>query len=290
MLQKLKNISGLLLHGKGSQKKIVEEQVQIFLESLAELFDNENIQSEAPEYSELAVMVEEMWHYHEVHALSPEEAFLYGGIWGAVRLESLIRRRNADKTSMEQLIRNFHETKKAENCVQLLTAIEKKPGIKHKDLAEKLAVSPSELSQIISRLEQEKLFMAQRSGREKYYFLREKGKEVLKRLRPKDDEPKLSGDELVIITSNHDDMRDLSAYFSERIKSIWVERLAHINLQQEIIADFEKTLLKHVSHYSLVKQPRPEEWSGFEVIEAYTPNLVKKSDDVMEERQYAGYF
>ncbi len=206
MLQRLKNICSLLLRKKASREKIYEEQVQIFLEGLVDLFDDEDMRADAPEYEEMAVMVDEMWHYRDVRAFSPEEAFLYGAIWGSSHLEHLMRKRNGDKISMNQMIQEFQSAKQEEAYVHLLEVIERNPGIKHKNLAEKLGASPSELSQTVSKLEKEKLFSAQRSGREKYYFLRERGKEVLKRLRPEDEEEELSGDIISINKSNHDDL------------------------------------------------------------------------------------
>lgn len=205
MLQKIRNISGLLLKRRISHTKIGEEQVQILLDSLAELCESrDDIRSEASEYAELTVMVDEMWHYRDVHALSAEEAFLYGGIWGAARLEHLMHKKDAEKASMAQLVHDFQDKKKEESSFRLLELIDQNPGIKHKDLAEQLGISPSMLSQIAAKLEPERLFMAQRSGREKYYFLQTRGKELIRRLRPVEDEMELLGGGIVINASNDD--------------------------------------------------------------------------------------
>lgn len=57
----------MLLHKRSSHEKLAEEQVRIFLESQAELLDNENVRKDVPEYAKMIVMVEEMWHCSYLH-------------------------------------------------------------------------------------------------------------------------------------------------------------------------------------------------------------------------------
>ena len=63
---------------------------------------------------------------------------------------------------------------------RILGIIQEEGRIRHKELAERLGVTPSALTQFLSRYENDDIFTAYKPGREKIYLLTDRGQAILK--------------------------------------------------------------------------------------------------------------
>lgn len=127
-------------------------------------------------FSMLREHVQKKWMRDEIGELAPESAFAYGELWAVFQLMDLADRKGKEKYCMESLKKQFR------NYYELFHLLKASPGIRHKEIAEKMQKSPSEISQIFSKLNGEQLFSAVKLGREKYYYLEERGNQLLEEL------------------------------------------------------------------------------------------------------------
>lgn len=196
MEKNLKNISGLLLEKWKKDELIDEIQVRGFLDCI---LDNliQLPHDEPLNYKKYSDKVCELWHYRKFEKLSKEQAFLYGGIWGSIKL--LARRR--EWLQKDERLASY--ITKYKNNDSILKLIYYHPGIKHKDLAKKLNRTPSQLSQQIRIFEREGLIINDRMGREKYYYLLNDGEHVYTHIRKsKEKKEKKDYIEVKVVPSN----------------------------------------------------------------------------------------
>lgn len=157
-----------------------EEQRTAFWEyALEQIRETENILLEAP-FGQLFMLKEHVlkkWDYDEIGSLTPECAFEYGQLWGVFQLMDMADKRGEEKYSMEFLKKQYGK------YYRLFDLLKKSPGIRHKEVAEKMEKSPSEVSQIFAKLNGEKLFSTVKLGREKYYYLEERGNRLLEAIK-----------------------------------------------------------------------------------------------------------
>lgn len=196
MEKNLKNISGLLLEKWKKDELIDEIQVRGFFDCI---LDNllQIPQEESLNYKKYSDKICELWHYREFEKLSKEEVFLYGGIWGSIKL--MARRR--ERLQRDERLASY--ITKYKNNDSILKHIYYHPGIKHKDLAKKLKKTPSQLSQQIRSFEREGLIINDRMGREKYYYLLNDGEHVYTQIRKsKEEKEKENYIEVKVVPSN----------------------------------------------------------------------------------------
>ena len=170
-MERLKNISKTILEKR--KKTLEEKQVFIFFEGILDIIHSNKTDEF---YKKLSDYIHEMWQYRNIKDMDPEQAFLYGSIWGAINLEELNRKRIEMNNILDKITSNFR------NYYPILSAIHNEVGITHKKLAGVLGKTPSDLSQIISRIYDERVFTYSRTGREKNYYLGQYGELVYQRL------------------------------------------------------------------------------------------------------------
>lgn len=157
-------------------KNISEEQMLLFIDALASEDSGEQTIMAAA-YKRLRSVIGEVWQYREWEEMSPEQAFLYGSIWGSMKSFDLSCQKNKDADQMKLLVPKFKDK------MWLFRAIKSQPGILHKELALKGKISPSRLSQIMDDEDMNTLISHRLSGREKYYFLKPRGEELFCKLK-----------------------------------------------------------------------------------------------------------
>lgn len=156
-----------------TKKNIDEEQVNVFLDSVAEnLAAAEKPKKKSSGYQALSDFVNKLWYYGDFGKAARLQIFLYGSIWAGIRMIERRHKKIDRQRKLEELIPYYSDKE------WLLRAIYDKPGIRHKDLAKEGGKSVSQLSQIISKASKDALISYHRLGREKYYFLMDSGEAV----------------------------------------------------------------------------------------------------------------
>ncbi len=122
---------------------------------------------------QLKEAVSDYWQYYLKDETDISKCFSYARTFELVKtIESF----NNQREQMEQV--------KTDNSVfrqhsKILDAINKNPGIIHKDLCKETGYEKTRLSQISSELESKKYIFSQRQGREKYYYITTLGRQLL---------------------------------------------------------------------------------------------------------------
>lgn len=177
--KRLENICKEILGHWKNEGKLEEEQAYIFFDGILDvIMDGEKIP--LSDYRQISAGIEKRWQYRSFEELSPQEAFLYGSLWGGIKIEEIYEERIEQQESLEKLV-SVYASKE-----WLFKAIYYNPGIRHKDLAKKGNQSPSQLSQLMASVEKEGLITYNRAGREKYYFLQKRGDQLYKLMKKKD--------------------------------------------------------------------------------------------------------
>ncbi len=168
---KLRNLCQDLLQRWRKKGAMDEEQSYLFAESIFEMLSDPESEP-GEDYRKLSQRLNEVWQYRNLGGFSPEEAFLYGSLWGMVQVLETGRRRERQDREVKRLARSYR------GKMRILEAIFQNPGIRHKDLAVKGGQSPSQLSQLIAAAVRDDLVTYNRVGREKYYYLQRPGRQV----------------------------------------------------------------------------------------------------------------
>lgn len=158
-----------------SKKELTQELLFSFMKKF--IADNGSFfDAGKPEsYKAMRSRLNELWQYREWEEMSSEQAFLYGQLYGCVKLCEYREQIRQNTAWFNFLLSKYADSK-------LFYIIKKKPGIRHKDLAEKIGLSTGRLSQMMDEEDMRELIASRVMGREKYYFLGAKGEELLQKL------------------------------------------------------------------------------------------------------------
>lgn len=158
-----------------SRKKLTQEQVFCFMKKFiadnGSFFDAIKTKS----YKAMRSLLNELWQYREWEDMSSEQAFLYGQLYGCVKLCEYREQSHQDTVWINYLLSKYTDSK-------LFYIVKKNPGIRHKDLAKKIGLSTGRLSQMMDEEDMKELLLSWVQGREKLYFLSAKGEEFYQRL------------------------------------------------------------------------------------------------------------
>ena len=175
--KRLYNICKEILTHIERKDEISEDQVYRLGEGLSFYYGEEKMPAT---YIKLLDTLGQKWRYQQMDDLSPEQLFVYGGLWGCIQAMEMKRMRiQTEELKREKwnvLIKGYDDKK------QLLEVIQKNPGIRHKELAESVHKSPSQLSQIMVRMTGDGIVSCNYAGREKFYFLTELGEKLTDKL------------------------------------------------------------------------------------------------------------
>lgn len=179
--KRLDNLCRELLGYMEEKTAISEERIYSFIEGLA-LFDAQD--NEMPtSYARLFDEISEQWSYREIYQMETEQIFLSGAIWGCMQLMEARRKYMLDIDTKEKewsMLLSKYQDKKS-----WLKIIHGSPGIRHKDFSQKAGKSPSQMTQSIAVLVNDKIINCNYAGREKFYFLSDKGECLYKKLNEK---------------------------------------------------------------------------------------------------------
>lgn len=131
--------------------------------------------SKTDQYISMKNMLYEVWQYREWETMSPEQAFLYGQLYGSVKLFDDREESRQETLWIDSLASKYKDS-------DLFHLVKGEPGIRHKDLAQKMNISAGRLSQILHDEEMDDLFCCRTLGREKHYFLSPRGELLFQKL------------------------------------------------------------------------------------------------------------
>ncbi len=173
---KLENICSTLCERLQSNKEITEEQIHVFLNGISDTMSSKEIENLPDSAQFLSDEVNQVWNYRDLEHISRTQAFLFGCIWACFKILDKMLHRESEYSTLNDLAAYYSDKQ------WFFQAILEIPGIRHKDLAQKGKISPSQLSQFVSKACREGLVTYHRMGREKYYFLMDRGKDVYKKI------------------------------------------------------------------------------------------------------------
>lgn len=181
----LKRVSTRLF---SKRRKIDGETYTRFFEVLANVLVGCDEQSE-----ELDTLRHKILVYGSSASVRGLEGFDVGASWASMRLlEECERLRNEsdERRSRSAMVKRH---------VRLLQIVDQNPGVTQKELAKKLSVSPSSLSQTLARLKPYGLLVVSHMGRNKHYDLTLQAQQLLRDMSVKQVEGNSTTDSYYII-------------------------------------------------------------------------------------------
>jgi|GEM_PF-1165453 len=159
-----------------SDQIISEEQINIYLQQIFEYICHSDSKELPHSFYLLRQTLFKKWEYGTISHLSSTSVFILGALWGGALLSELADKERTKQPKLEIL------AKQNMKYLKIFDAINKQPGIKHKDLADISGMTTSELSQWMAKRQNENYFSFSRIGREKYYYIEKKGEEILQEM------------------------------------------------------------------------------------------------------------
>lgn len=117
-----------------------------------------------------------LWRSGELEGMPWEFSFHAGRLLSLIDLLKMSAELKADEEQLQTDARRYL------NRHPIFRAVAEEPGICHGDLAKKVNLSDSTLSQFMNRIENRNYIGYRKSGRTKYYFLQENGKALLEKM------------------------------------------------------------------------------------------------------------
>lgn len=163
----------IILERLKTHKRIQDEQYIALWKSMVDMISTGNGDYEAEEIQELRGFVVRRCMNQNISDLDGDTAFELGNVWGAMKTLDYAEQIEREPIYLSALADKY------KGSIELFRIIDRNPGIMQKDIAAKLGKSPSALSQMLHKLNKEKLFLTIKQGRDKRYFLAERGQELL---------------------------------------------------------------------------------------------------------------
>ncbi len=117
--------------------------------------------------------VELFWHSRKYNQIqNPKIIYQMGQLLAYVNMISDSVQDEEEELSLEDCANRW------KNRYPVFKAVYYERGITHKKLAQLSGLSPSSLSQFLSKIRSEKVFLSRTMGREKHYYLTEKGEKI----------------------------------------------------------------------------------------------------------------
>lgn len=165
------DISTCMAFKKELTQELLFSFMKKFIADNGSFFDAKKTKS----YKAMRSRLNELWQYREWEDMSSEQAFLYGQLFGCVRLCEYREQSHQDIAWTNYLLSKYEDSK-------LFYIVKRNPGIRHKDLAQEIGLTAGRLSQMMDEEDTKDLIVSRVMGREKHYFLGAKGEELLQKL------------------------------------------------------------------------------------------------------------
>ncbi len=165
------DISTCMAFKKELTQELLFSFMKKFIADNGSFFDAKKAKS----YKAMRSRLNELWQYREWEDMSSEQAFLYGQLFGCVRLCEYREQSHQDIAWTNYLLSKYEDSK-------LFYIVKRNPGIRHKDLAQEIGLTAGRLSQMMDEEDTKDLIVSRVMGREKHYFLGAKGEELLQKL------------------------------------------------------------------------------------------------------------
>ena len=117
-----------------------------------------------------------VWQYKMFDQITSEQSYLYGGIWGCLKMLSFIKEKKIQSQKSYSVATKYEKDTK----YIFLESVYNNPGIQNRKLACICDVSKARISQIVNEAVSDGLISVQEFGKEKCYFMRTLGENVYK--------------------------------------------------------------------------------------------------------------
>ena len=157
------------------QKKDIDDEMLFWiLDYMSELFVESRDDTEWQCYERLLDKLNKVWQYKMYEQITTEQSYLYGGIWGSLKMLSFIKDKKTKSQKKYVLATQYEKEAK----YAFLSSIYNNPGLQNKKLAEICDVTTARISQIANDALNDGLISVQEFGKEKCYFIRTLGESV----------------------------------------------------------------------------------------------------------------
>lgn len=167
------NVCQAILKKLQSQQSVREDQVHILMEEIGKRIEQSDLNHFPEAYHQLQQYLQRNLQYGRIETLSSEDAVNFGALWATCCLAEAVIKRHKEEHLLGEAAQLYRKH------LSLFRNMQKKPGIKHGDLAKQCNKSPSELSQLVAKLQWKQYFSFSKVGREKYYYLEKRGEDLL---------------------------------------------------------------------------------------------------------------
>lgn len=90
---RLSNICRDILMRWREKRSVDEELVYIFFDGVLDMLHDSEKENSIPDYRKVYGRLQEIWQYKDFEKISKEEIFLYGGLWGGMRMYEMNEKR-----------------------------------------------------------------------------------------------------------------------------------------------------------------------------------------------------
>lgn len=154
------------------KKEIDDEMIFGILNYISERVVEGYDDAEEQGYEQCLRKMNKMWQYQMYEQMTSEQSWLYGEIWGSLRMLSFIKEKRIKSQKKHALATKYQEGTK----YVFLSSVCGTPGLKNRELAKLCDVSTARISQIANEALSDGLISVQEFGKEKCYFIRILGK------------------------------------------------------------------------------------------------------------------
>lgn len=171
------NIFEDILKKIDNSKKLEDEILFFMIDRVTEIFVEER-KLEERQYQRLLGRLDKIWMYKSFESMTQEQSFIYGGIWGCLRMVESLKKKEDSNRKGNQVALKYE----AGTMFQVLQSIYDVPGVQNKELAEICNVTTARISQITNSALMDGLITAQPMGKEKSYYIKKYGGNVYKKI------------------------------------------------------------------------------------------------------------
>lgn len=156
-------------------KEVPEELLYEFSEEVTRIIEGRGLEDIPDEFWKLENYVELYWRGGKfAYEEDPARVFQMGQLLSYTNLINIWFEKMEKDISLEEYARIYGDK------YLFFKSIHDEYGITHKELASKLQMSTSALSQFVNRIKGKGFFISRAMGREKHYYLTDKGEKLLK--------------------------------------------------------------------------------------------------------------
>lgn len=169
-------MSELILSNLLSDKTISDEVLLEFICEVNIYINTESFGEAPPSFYRLTEYVKNIATPEKLSTIPMTLVFIYGKLWSVLSLAEIAEHEESLKLSIDE------DAKRYIDRYEVFDTVRTNRGISHKSLANAVKMSPSALSQFMSRMENGRYLFSRQIGRRKYYYITNNGEVLISKM------------------------------------------------------------------------------------------------------------